>query len=108
MYLEIKLDGKCSAELDTEVRFNIAAARVDGVELARLVLPFGGDERDNSRVLFCLTKVLRAMMREGSVQFYETDEGFKTSTTEAKFLENKYPDFLVPSDATHKYVYVKI
>ena len=108
MYLEFRLDGTCRAELDTEVRFNIAGARADKAELVRLDLPFTEDERNNSRLICCLIKVLRAMMREGGIQFYVSDDGFAASSTEAAFLENKYHAYILPSDAEHKYIYVKM
>ena len=107
MYLDINLAGTCRAELDTEVKFNIASARADGVELVRLGLPLSRDDRNNSRLLCCLVKVLRSMIRDGAIQFYETDEGFTTSTTEAKFLDNKYSEFIIPSNNDYKYIYVK-
>lgn len=108
MYQELNLTGTCRAELDTEVKFNIAAARAERAEIVRLGLPLGEDERDNKRLLCCLIKVLRAMMRDGAIQFYESDEGFEASTTEAKFLDNKYHEFIVPSNAEFKYLYVKM
>ena len=108
MYLELKLTGRCRAELDTEVKFNIASARADRVELVRLSLPLSDDEKDNKRLLCCLIKVLRAMIRDGSIQFYETDEGFESSTTEAKFLDNKYHDYIISSDDKSKYIYVNM
>ena len=108
MYIDFRLNGTCRAELNTEVRFNIAGARADKAELVRLDLPLTEDERNNSRLFCCLTKVLRAMMRDGAIQFYVTDDGFSSASTEAAFLENKYHSYIISSDEDHKYVYVKM
>ncbi len=108
MYLDFRLDGTCRAELDTEVKFNIAGARAEKIELVRLDLPLTEDERNNSRLLCCLIKVLRTMMRNGTIQFYVTDDGFSASTTEAEFLDNKYHGLIVPSNSEYKYIYVKM
>ena len=108
MYIDFKLDGTCKAEFDTEVKFNIAGARADKIELVRLDLPLSEDERNNNRLLCCLIKVLRSMMRDGAIQFYVTDDGFAAPTTEAEFLDNKYHDYIVPSNSEYKYIYVKM
>lgn len=108
MYREFVLTGNCIAELDTEVKFNIAGARVDGVELVRLDLRLTGDDRDNSRRERCLIKVLRSIKRNGTIQFFVTGQDFETLTTEAEFLKNKYSNIINYSTQEYLYIYVKM
>ena len=65
MFNSYKLIGNCRSELNTEMRFLFASARVDGEELVRLDLPFCDNEKENSRISGSVIKVLRikAMVR---------------------------------------------
>lgn len=108
MYQEFLLGGSGLADLDTEIRFNIANARAESAEIVRLSLAFGADERDNVRRENCLIKILRSMMRAGLIQFYVSDEDFKQGSTAAEFIINKYSRFISESPANYRYFYVKM
>ena len=104
VYRETKLSGTCYAELNTEIRFVVADARSSGVELLRLELPEDGG---SSRLSNCATRVLRAMMRSGLVEFFVPGAELATSSTEAEFLKNKY-GALLNSTEDHYSLYTKI
>lgn len=108
MFQEYKLLGDCIADLDTEIRFLLAGARVDGEELIKLFFDSSADERENTRVLSCIIKVLRALKREKTIQFFVSSDGFCTGTTESVFLLNKYSAYIHNTDNTANYVYVKL
>ena len=52
----------------------------------------------------------KEMKARNAVQFFATKESFEKSTTEAKFLTNKYPEISYdsPENADVGYIYVKI
>ena len=98
MYSEISLSGACYAELNTEVRFSIADARSCGVELVKLIPDASHTKNDRTRILNCLYKVLRAMMRSGRIQFFIPTSELSLGSTKAEFLINKYGSLITASD----------
>ena len=81
-------------ELDylmTELRFNIAAARAEGVELVMLELTTA-EERSRRRRYVSVLFRLRQLKREGIIQFFASEDDFADNTTEAVYLLNKYPE----------------
>ena len=108
MFNSFALNGNCRSELNTEMRFLLASARVDGEELVRLDLPHGEDEKENGRISGSVIKVLRTLKKDGVIQFYVNKEGFAAGSTEASFLLNKYGDFIADGTKNPSYIYVKL
>lgn len=108
MFNSYKLIGNCRSELNTEMRFLFASARVDGEELVRLDLPFCDNEKENSRISGSVIKVLRTLKKDGVIQFYVNREGFAATSTEASFLLNKYGNFIAEGVNEASYIYVKL
>ena len=108
MFDSYDLNGNCRSELNTEMRFLFAGARVDGVELVRLHLPFGTDEKENSRISGSVIKVLRTLKKESVIQFYVNKDSCAASSMEASFLLNKYRDFITDGVSEPSYIYVKL
>ena len=108
MFRSFILAGECRSELNTEMRFLFASARVDGAELVRLDIPVKDDERENTRINGCVIKVLRSLKKENLIQFYANRESFVANSTEASFLINKYGDMISYEDCASSVVYVKI
>ena len=106
MYREISLSGACFAELNTEIRFAVADARAGDEELLHLI-PKRAPE-DSSRISNCITRVLRAMMREGLVQFFVSESSLSSGSTEAEFLANKYSEALRHAAGCPSAFYIKI
>ena len=77
--------------LMTELRFNIAAARAERMELIRLEL-VNDEDRVRRRQYTSILVRLRQLKREGVIQFFATEEDFVGGTTEAVYLLNKYPE----------------
>lgn len=98
----IELTCDKSSELDTEIRFNIAAERAASEELVRFDIKHDSDTR-----LRTITKILRRMKSEGAVQVLATRQSFETQDTEASYLSNKYGQTLgaLPE---FEFVFVKI
>lgn len=108
MLSSVKLLGQTRTELNTELRFVFASARVDGVELLKLNLPVFEDEKDSARINGCLIKVLRTLKKENVIEFYVNKDSFMASSTEAVFLLNKFGDLIEPDVMDDKAVYVKL
>ena len=108
MVSSFELTGNCRNELDTEMRFLFASAKVDGEELIRLILPVTEDEKENSRINGCVIKVLRTLKKESVIQFYVNREGFVAASTEASFLLNKYGEFISDDISEAKIIFVKL
>ena len=98
----IELSCNNSAELDTEIRFNIAAERSKGEELVRFDIKSDSDAR-----LRLATKILRRMKSEGAVQVFAPRDSFISEDTEASYIINKYGKALgeLPE---FEFVFVKI
>ena len=112
-YKVIELRGKEAQDLVTEVMFEIASAKVDGLDLIRLNIHLLIDEAGNisKKNLKSVIKTLKNMKSTGQIQFFATPESFKTSSTEAVFLINKYPALFVnmeDASETDTYIYTKL
>ena len=93
----------------TEIMFEVASARVSETEILQLLIK-KNDEKLASKLRSAAIRVLKEMKSRGAVQFYATRDSFEKSTTEAKFLVNKYPEisYDAPENAEAGYIFVKI
>lgn len=107
MFRKYVLSGECQADLNTEIRYLLAAARVDGLDLVRLDFPKGDSEKDSSRIACCVIKVMRAVKRDGCIQFYVNKEGFAQGSTEASYLMNKFSTY-IDFDEGDNYLYIRL
>ena len=110
LFLSFNLHGSCKRDFNTEIRYVIASAKVDGADFVCLSIPRTDDEPENKRLFTCLIKVLGTMKREGSVQFFVTDGDILRMTTEAQYIMNKLSDKLptASSKISEISVYVKL
>ena len=108
MFSCFQLIGKNRIELNTELRFIFASAKVDGIEILKLDLPITDNEKDNTRVKGCVIKVLRTLKKDGVIEFYVNREGFAANSTEAIYLLNKFGEYVDGDSSDLTSVYVKI
>lgn len=106
MFKSYELTSESQVGLNTEIRFLIASSRIDGEELVKL--GFSCSDKDASRIMSCIIKVLRVLKKEKSIQFYANSSSFAENSTEAIFLLNKYGDYIEYDSNDEKYVYVKL
>ncbi len=93
-YKEIELRANTPEAANTEVMYEIAACRADNIDLIRIDIVCNGskNEKYNSkRVIQSIIKLLRSMKEKGRIQFFADAEDFRVLSTEAVFLQNKYP-----------------
>ncbi len=95
----ISLDYMKPDYLMTELRFNIAAARAERMELIHLELA-ADDDRLRRREYTSVLVRLRQLKREGVIQFFAAEDDFAGSTTEAVYLLNKYPELSALADTS--------
>ena len=100
IFCEIILEGSSQRELDTEIKFNIAAARADGAEL--IALTAEGD------ALPAAQRVLRLLKREGTIQFFVMCSALSEEKRESEFLLNKYGEYISEGSSDANKVYVRI
>lgn len=105
MLQSFELTGKSRSELNTELRFIFAGARVDREELVRLEIPHS---KDSERISGCVIKILRTLRKEECVQFYVNEDGFASGTTESIFLLNKYGQDILSGVKEQNFVLVKV
>ena len=111
---EITLKSKTPEQVSTEIMYEIASARVDGLELIRINILKGigfdvgiSDKKLNQAIIH----TLKDMKQDGRIQFYATAKNFEESATEAVFLQNKYPDMLSSQPAStdgEVFIYLKL
>ena len=113
-YKEINLRSNGTDTVATEIMYEIAAARADGVELIRFNISIGEDTEESSemkKIVSSATRLLKNMKQKGLIQFFATEKSFSNGSTEASFLMNKYSDSISLGDnkgGEVSYIYVKI
>lgn len=114
IYKEILLRSKSADAAVTEIMYEIAACRADGVELIRFNISYGDDMEsmnDGGKIISLLLRTLKNMKQKGSIQFIATPDSFKMGSTESSFLYNKYPSLFstAPTCADgESFVFVKL
>lgn len=110
-YREINLRASDPDAASTEIMYEIAAGRADSVDLIRFNISLPDASADEKRLFFHAIRLLKNMKQKGTVHFLATREDFSISSTEAVFLQNKYPelfDSLPMENDGSLYIYVKI
>lgn len=93
-YREINLRSVSADAAATEIMYEIAAARADGVELIRFDISYSDGSKtitEWKRIVSSAIRLLKGMKQKGSIQFIATPESFEVGSTESSFLYNKYP-----------------
>lgn len=88
-------------DINNELRFLIASARVDGKTLMTLTFSPEVSEKQKQYAL----KSLRVLKRESIIEFFVFSDDLDTDSTTAVFLMNKYGEYI---DASVDSIYVKI
>ena len=52
MFRKYSLTGACQADLNTEIRYLLASAKVDGIELVKFDFPMSKNEKENNHCTF--------------------------------------------------------
>ena len=74
-------------QIETELRFVIASARALGNELIYLKV----ESEDDSVLDTIILKQLKAIKRQGKIDFFADKNSFSSLNAEASYLTNKFP-----------------
>ncbi len=107
-YFVFDLQNERFSKIETEVRFNIAVARSGGGELVRFNITGEKGEELKTRYLNFVIRVLNAMKKSGSIQFYATESDFANMTMKAEFMYNKHAEYIDISENQGAFIYVKL
>lgn len=111
-YKELKLRAKTPDGASTEIMYEIATARADGFNLIRIDISY--DENEGSveikKIIHTLIKLLKSMKQNGNIHFFATPESFSLGSTEAVFLQNKYPEHFADKVQNNEgmFIYIKL
>ena len=84
--------------LTTEVMFNIATERAADQKLIKFdIAPTHNDEAVK-KTLLAVSKILKKLKKQGRIELFATPDDFIQSTTEAKYVHNKYPELDTNTD----------
>lgn len=110
IYRNIEIKGATQESCATEIMYEIAAGRADGIELIRFDLSEGrfSDPSDEKKVTSSILRLLKGMKEKGAIQLIATKDSFNVGTTEAVYLLNKYPDIISAEEINGDFIYVKI
>ena len=111
VYKRLELSAEESVKVATEVMFEVATARAEGVELMRFSLKAKEDARIVSRLSRAAKKVLKDMKGRGAIQFFAFPESMENKSMEYEFIVNKYSGLLdLSADGVEgeEYFYVKL
>ena len=92
-YREFTLRAEMPEQISTEIFFEIASARADGIELLCInIFDEGINYVSPEKHYLAVIKMLKNLKGEGRIQLFATSDSFNKQKTEAYFLQNKYPE----------------
>ena len=110
-YKQIDVNCENIDNLSTELRYEIATAKVDGLQLLRINLCNNAlEDSGYTKLIGGAIRLLKEMKREGRVQFIASKDSFEKNKTEAVFLINKYPELFPLEQNTNgcEFIYIKL
>lgn len=110
-YREINLRSLTQQGAATEIMYEIATARADGIDLMRINVFYENEEiSDIEKTISSIIKLLKQMKSGGNIHFFATKDSFARTSTEAVFLQNKYPELfsIHPDIADGSFIYIKL
>ena len=99
-----EITGKTYEQMKTELMFFIASAKSLGYELIRLNIEATGDDKRETMRSHSLSRLLATVKRRGFIELYIKVSELTDSSTEAKYLRNKFPEITGECDESSSYV----
>ena len=103
---KFELNGTNIGQLDTEIRYCLASAKVDGCSLINFTYP-AQSSKEESKIRGCIARILRSLRAEKKLQFFVDKASYMKPSTEAEFLNNKYSSY-INEDFSENEIYVKL
>ncbi len=98
------VDSTIPSQIETEIRFIIASARSLGNEI--VCLKTKGDAE--FKIYAAIIKNLKAIKKQGKIDFFAEKEAFEQLSAEASYLLNKFPKITEYIDSESTSVIIKI
>ena len=100
------IESDTQGQLLTEIRFTVASARANGNDL--ICFKVKADTEKEGSVVSSTLKNLRALKREGKIDFFAGKDSFQKGTAEASYLKNKFPEVAELVDTEEFFLLIKI
>ena len=110
-YKEYILKADNPEDASTEIMYEIASSRADKVDVIRIDILNNINDRESNdfvKLFKTVARLLRSMKQKGSIQFFATQENIRLGTTEAVFLQNKYPELFPIGKKTEDSTFILI
>ena len=107
MFKKYVLSAEKYSDIEIEMKFEIAKARVDGIQIIAFLLPIDDNEPDFTAVNNSVTKILRILSKNKKIEFYLNETELENDGTRQYFLKNKFSDCII-LDTNYFIYYVKI
>ena len=98
------IESTLAEQIDTEIRFVIASARACGKEL----IHFKFKTESAGKFDEIAIKQLRAIKKQGKIDFFASEASFSENNAEASYLKNKFPEVADLIGSENSYFIVKI
>ena len=92
------------ALVKTEILYSIANARAAGADFVGLNIT----GNDSEKIKLSATKILRAAKRQETIQLFASSLDLSSMTTEAQYLNNKYPELVNFCNDICETIFIKI
>lgn len=102
--LSFDLTRHTPALAETEILYSIANARASGADFVSLNII--GD--DSEKIKSTAIKILKVAKREEKIQLFASSFDLSSTSTEAQYLNNKYPDLVNFCSSGTEIIFVKI
>ena len=87
-----EIKGKNSDQITTEIIFFVTSAKTLEYDLIKLNLKLIENRELDEKRKALSDKILKSIKRRGMIQLYISAADFESTSTEAIYLGNKYPD----------------
>ena len=98
------IDSILYEQVRTEIRFLIASARAQGKDLISIKLK----DKKEGKLDELIVKNLRAIKKEGKLDFFADKCAFESASAEASYLINKFPEVVSLIDEEDFFLLIKL
>ena len=102
--LSFDLKTYSSTTAETEILYSIASARATGADFVGLNIVGENPEK----IKLAALKILRSAKKQEKILLFAPSYDLSSTTTEAQYLNNKYPDLINSCSADVETIFVKI
>lgn len=107
--INYEITGKNADQITTEIMFFVTSAKTLNYDLITLSLKSIENKELDEKRKSLADKILKSVKKKGIIQLYISCLDFESTSTEAVYLKNKYPDLILsPTNANENSFILKI